>query len=439
MKEKIELRNNEIDELLGETPSWLTRWGISVFFGIIVIAVVFCCYFKYPVIVTAPTIITTEHPAIWVISKHNGKIDTILVRNNDYVESDQILAVINNSCKFEDVIALKSYLASIEYFVSTLDIDSIIHCSQTLNLAELQNDYLKLIKLLSEYQQFYDYKLHEISYNSILNELEEQRNYLRNLYIQKDLLSENEAIFTDRFKRDSMFFVKKIIQLSEYENVQQQRISGRIELSRAELLINSTKVNLILLEQKLNENRVEFNNQVNAFRNTIKSTYDQLISNVTIWESQYLVKSPVDGVISFSNIWSENQNVVIGDRIFAIVSKSPGKLIGKCNIPISGIGKIRENQSLIIKLESHPFLEFGVVHGKINNISKIPENVTTEQGVVRFMVAEVSLPQPLITSYNKAIPFSGELSGTAEITIEDLTLMQRFISPLKYILTDSHP
>ena len=433
MKNKIELRNNEIDELLGVVPSWLTRWGITVFFGIICVAVLFCCYFKYPEIITAPIVITTEHPAVWAISKNSGKIDTILVRNNDYVNSNQILAVIDNPCNFNDLLRLKEYLISIEYFVKTLDINSLKYCTYKLELAELQIDYLQLNKLLSEYEQFCSGKLHYISYNTILNEIKEQNNYLSNLRIQNKLLNENVNILTNRFKRDSLFYIKKIIETSKYENIQQQRISGRIELSNSELSINSTKINLVLLKQRLSKNQIEFENQLNAFKNAITSTYEQLLSNISIWESQFLIKSSVNGVISFSNIWSENQHVNIGDKVFAIVSKSAGKLIGKCSIPILRMGKIEKNQSLIIKLESHPFLEFGIIKGKVNSVSKIPVEINNGMNVVKFVIAEITLPQPLITSYNMYIPFNGELSGTAEITIEDFTLMQRFISPLKYI------
>ena len=204
-------------------------------------------------------------------------------------------------------------------------------------------------------------------------------------------------------------------------------------MSRADLSINSTKINLILLKQKSKENSIEFDNQKIAFLNAIRSIYEQLFSNISIWENQYLIKSPVDGIVSFSNIWSKNQHVKMGDKIFAIISELPGSLIGKCQVPISGMGKIKEDQSLIIKLESHPFLEFGTIKGNISSISKIPEEISTELGVIKYVIAEVALPEPLVTSYKKDIPFRGELRGTAEIIIEDFTLMQRFISPLKYI------
>ena len=46
-------------------------------------------------------------------------------------------------------------------------------------------------------------------------------------------------------------------------------------------------------------------------------------------------------------------------------------------------------------------------------------------------IIDVILPEKLITSYKKEIPFKQEMSGVAEIITEDLRLMERFFYQLK--------
>lgn len=432
-KHKIELRAGEIEELLGRTPSGVTRWGITVFFGIITVVFIFCCFFRYPQIVTAPILITTSNPATWVVAKDNGNIDSILVRDNEFVCSGQILAAISNPCRLSDALRLKEYLRSLRGFISTLDIDSLKYYIPNPELGELQVEYVQLNKLLSEFELFCGERFHDMAYSNMLKEKQEQERYLLNLKGQRELCMQNESIISDKVLRDSVFYNQKIISVSDYDNARQQLIYGRIESSRVDLSINTTSLNIIQLENRLQETRTDYNSKMNAYRSAISSVYEQLLAKMSIWENRYVLKSPSNGIVSFSNVWSSNQQVAAGDKVFAVLSDSPGEIIGKCNIPVSGIGKIADNHSVTIKLDSYPFLEFGVLHGTLSNISKLPRSVVTPTEELKFVVAEIVIRQPLITSYNKPILLEGELTGIAEILTEDLTLIQHFISPLKHL------
>lgn len=45
----------------------------------------------------------------------------------------------------------------------------------------------------------------------------------------------------------------------------------------------------------------------------------------------------------------------------------------------------------------------------------------------------VSLPQDLRTSYNKALEFKGELSGTTEVMTDERSVTEKLLSPLRYL------
>lgn len=433
LKPKIELRTGEIEELLGRPPSGIVRWGITIFFGIIVAALVFCSYVKYPKTVTATVLITTENPATWIVAKNNGKIDSILVHDNDSVHNGQILAAISNPCRLSDALILKDYLKSLQNFIYTMSIDSIRFCDNNFILGELQSDYSQLNTLLGEYGLFCREKSHNIAHVNMLKEKNEQEQYLDNLRRQKNLCLQNEHIITNKLKRDSTLFSQKIIQISDYENTKQQLIYGRMESSRVDISINATTLNIIQLESRIQQTSADYKSKMSDYKNAISSIYEQLLAKLAIWENHYVLKAPTDGIVNFSNVWSSNQLVNIGDKVFAVLADVPGKITGKCNIPVANIGKMAKNQSVVIKLDSYPFLEFGVLNGTISNMSKLPVNQVANAQEVKFVVAEVVLEQPLITSYHKRVAFNGELTGIAEITTEDMTLIEHFISPLKYL------
>ena len=120
-KPHIELRHDAINELLGSAPGWLVRWGITVFFAVIVTLLVGAYFFRYPVVVRSPVVITTEQPAIWVVAQSSGKIDSIYVENGSLVNKNQVLAIIDNPAKTEDVFKLENELNSLQPYIRDLN------------------------------------------------------------------------------------------------------------------------------------------------------------------------------------------------------------------------------------------------------------------------------------------------------------------------------
>lgn len=430
---KIELRSEEIEELLSRPPGSMVRWGITIFFGIIVVAVIFCSYVKYPKIISAPVLITTENPATWVVAKSTGKIDSILVQNNDTVRNGQIIAAISNPCLLADALRLKAYLRSIQSFINTFDIDQLQFCNQNFILGELQPDFSNLNNLLKEYQLFHSEQLHQLTYESMRKEKREQEQYLLNLKRQKSLCIQTEQLTSNKLRRDSVLYNQKAILISEYENTKQQSISGRIESPRVDLAISTTTLSIIQLENKMEQTLIDHKNKISEYKNTISAVYEQLLARLSIWENTYVLHAPTDGVVSFSTVWSSNQQVNAGDKVFAILSSTPGRIVGKCSIPVNQSGKLIKNQQVAIKLDSYPYLEFGVVNGVIHSISKLPFSQVANSTEIKFLVAEVVVEQPLVTSYRKDILFTGELTGVAEIVTEDMTLIEHFVSPIRYL------
>ena len=110
-RDKVENRHETIQDLLGNPPSWLVRWGISIFAGIIAILIIGSGLFMYPQIIEAPIIVTTEQPPTWIIAKSSGKIDSIYVTNIKLVSEGDIIAVIHNTATLAVVLNSARILA----------------------------------------------------------------------------------------------------------------------------------------------------------------------------------------------------------------------------------------------------------------------------------------------------------------------------------------
>lgn len=46
--ERVTYYSEPIQEIMGTIPSWITRWGVTVLFSILIIILLGCCVIKYP-------------------------------------------------------------------------------------------------------------------------------------------------------------------------------------------------------------------------------------------------------------------------------------------------------------------------------------------------------------------------------------------------------
>jgi len=149
----------------------------------------------------------------------------------------------------------------------------------------------------------------------------------------------------------------------------------------------------------------------------------QLLNEINTWELNFALKSPIDGTVTFVGYWSENQNVVVGETVFSVVCVQENNLIGKAQLPIMRSGKVKMGQTVNIRFLNYPDNEFGMVKGEVSTISLVPVN--------DYYSAEISLPNGLLTTYNKTLPVSQGMTANIEIITEDMRLIERFILPLK--------
>ena len=87
-----------------------------------------------------------------------------------------------------------------------------------------------------------------------------------------------------------------------------------------------------------------------------------------------------------------------------------------------------------IRFSSYPDKEYGMVKGIVKNISFIP--LTDAQNIKSYMV-DIELPNGLKTTYNKELPFLPEMEGQADIITEDISLLERFLMPIRKVITES--
>ena len=110
----IELRSEEVQEVMNHISPWVVRCGITVLALILLMILVGCWIFRYPDTLAAEVPLATEERPAFVLSHATGKLDTLYVKNGSLVSTDADLGVIGNAASSEDVRFLKERMKAWE-------------------------------------------------------------------------------------------------------------------------------------------------------------------------------------------------------------------------------------------------------------------------------------------------------------------------------------
>ena len=416
LQDDLKIYSEEVRDVLSAPPKAIFKWGNTILLVFILLLLFLSWFIKYPDIIRAEVLITTQIPPEKLVAKTSGKIQAILIDDKKIVNENTPLAVIENAANYKDVFLLKAITDTISLSNSKFPFDKL----QAVQLGEIENSFAMFQKeyIASELnKQLQPYKV-ESSAQSF--EAKQLRERLQLLEGQKEInQSELQLLKTD-VERYEKLFNKGIISAQEIEK-------QRLVYLQAKKNYKSLLSSISQLKSSINElNRSskttvinESTTSINLERSVMQSFY-QLKKAIKDWELNYVFRSSVKGTVSFLQIWSENQTINAGENMFAIIPSTEKGYIGKVKAKAQNSGKLQIGQKVNIRLANYPDREFGVIEGKIKSISLTPDKEGN-------LLLDIELPNGLKTSYKKQINFQQEMTGTADIITEDLRLLERLL------------
>lgn len=425
-KTNIEIRSDDVQEILGTPPRWIIRWGSTIMLVVIAVLLTGSYFYKYPDLITSRITILSENPPAQIVAKSIGKIDLLLVENNQQVKKGEILAVIENTANFADARSLQTKLDSIRRYFKNPQKFETISFVKNYSLGQYHAYYSMFISQLNSYQTFLSFNPFQQRIQTLTKQVEDYRIYLDKLREQIGVLRQDYELAFDQFTRDSLLFRKNLLSEAEYERSKAAMLKQKFSYQNAMTGLANTQITRNNLQQQIEEQEVQKAEMENQMLSALKEKYGNLTNQLIGWEQAFVLKTPIPGQVTFTNFWSVNQFVSAGNVVFTVVPGEEQNIVGRALVPIAGFGKVEESQRVNIKLDNYPHMEFGILEGEVANISKVPVN--TENGA--FYTVEITLVNSLKTNYNKELPFSQEMQGVAEIVTKDRRLIERLVDPL---------
>ena len=421
-----------VQEIMGSIPSWITRWGVTVIAGIFALIIIGCCIIRYPQTLTSSITLTSENPPSDLASRYDGLLDTVCVVNGQKVSGGDLVALLSTPADYGDIMAVRAILDSLSSRERDALPDAVSSPDlyENYRLGDLQSSWSELVRSCRAYLNWSEIDQSGHQKRLVEEQIGKNREYYGDLLVQKAVLEQDMRYEQAGLERDSLLMAEGAISRAEYEATLKNWTSKKGSLASFEATLTSTQLSILLLRQQLTELEIQRQNEETEHLRGIMQQASQLKAQVAQWLEQYAVISPADGTVSLQKVWSRGQHVMVGDVIASIVPDEGDRVIGRLQVPSSGFGKVEEGQTVNVRLNGFPYMEFGVLKGVVESIPAVPQTVTTAEGNSIAYTVEVSFPDSLVTTYGKELPMVQQMDGTAEIITRDRRLIGQFIDPV---------
>lgn len=431
MKIKEHINYSEpVQDIMGVIPSWITRWGILIIFILFLLILLGCCYIRYPQTLSSEIVMSAADPPFQMVARYSGMIDSIAVYNGQVVSRGDLLALFSTTAKYADIMILKDFVNTAQCKGGEDVWMSPLFSSQ-LQLGDLQASWTTLLSIYNEYKEYLRLDLLSHRMTMTRANISKTQEYIESLKDQCQILEADTELHIGMFERDSILFLNGVISKNEYDLARQALLSKQATLTGFKATVQAAENNLFTLQQSLDEIHLQRCSDESQFCLRLSDALRKTESMIDDWLKTYAFIAPIDGVVSLQDYWGSGQYVASGEVIASIVPIMQERIRGRMKVPSAGFGKVSIGQDVKIQLNGFPYLEYGVLWGRVSEISQVPEKGL--DGDIYYIV-DVDFPDSIISTYGIEFPLIQGMDGVAQIITEDTRLIEYFLKPIKSLI-----
>ncbi len=411
----------EIEAIIGNPPGWTLRWGVTVLLAGFFLLLLFSYFIKYPDVVLAKAVLTTQNPPIRLAASADAKISQLLVHNGQQVQKGELLAIMDNPAELDDVKKLQSFLGQMaENQVVILPNSKL---PSGLQLGSLQAAFSRFAQAYNDLGYLLVQDINYQKINNLRKQIAEILRLNESLKRQENILKEEVGLARNNLERDSTLLARNSLSQLEFEQSQSYYLQKRRELESLRSGVTQNALRIEQIRGQMLDLQKNQSDDLSSKRLAFEAETKRLQGELDQWKETWLIEAPIGGEVALTRAWSEQQYVRKGEEILTIVpNEAAGKVFAKALLPYQSSGKVGPGMKAHLRLDGFPYQEYGMLSGEVEYISTVPNEQGYEMGI--------SLPENLTTNYEKPIQFRQEMQGTARIITEDKSLLSRLLNKI---------
>jgi len=366
---------------------------------------------RYPDILPARVVLTTETPVVDLIVPISARLDTILVTDAEEVEAQAPLAILESPASFTQILQLQKFLKDADRTSEPPSLDQ---------LGTLQPSYAMYLRQLQSLELYDSAQKNTRSAELIDTQIKQLDSVGVFLERQINLLKKETRLALEQFNRQDTLEKEGVISKVELNEAEAnlRAVERQLEAARERKLANEAR--LRQLEQEKNLFLDDEEEVLREKRLEVAATRQELLASIVQWDQQYVLRAPAPGRLTFAQPWVPRQFIAAGAS-FGVLSTTAAdrNLLARAFLPLQNSGKVSTGQTVNIILDGFPAPEFGVLKGRIRSIAAVPQD--------NQYLLEIEIPQDLRTTYQETLPFRPQMTGRAEILTANRRFLERIL------------
>lgn len=424
----IELRSEEVQELLARPPKWLLRWGITVVFLVMMLVFAGSWIVHYPDLVRASFKLTSANAPKAVLTHTDGKLIRLFVHDGQTVKNGAPLAYLESTAHHDNVIRLSKELARAWTMSSrgpsrpgNLEALDRLKLSNYSQLGELQNAYQTFEQAHIQLRAYLANGFYSKKKAMLGQEVVDLQALAENLRAQHQIQARDMILAQEDYDIQQQLARDKVIAPLELKREESKNIARKLPYQQTA----SSLINNLTAQRAKQKEILELDKQVAEERDKFLQALTTLQSATDAWKIKYVLTAPVEGRVFFVGALQENQSIALNQEVFYVAPPSTD-FYGELRVPQQNAGKVHVGQNVLVKFAGYPYQEFGAVHGRITTIADIPLKDSV-------FLAKVMLPGGLKTTYGNVLVYKTGMTASGEIITQDSRLLEKLFYQLRKV------
>lgn len=418
----LEIRSEEVQEILGTPPGWIVRFGTIVAVVTVGVLIAVGALVRYPDTIVVDIKVSSTDPPKKLIAEEGTYITHILVDNEDTVQAGQTLLVFEPKANFEDILTLENYLLNVEKLNDSFLLA--FNPPGDLLLGEIQEDLYEFLEKQEALRISRTKRLENLSVRQLDRQIERAKRTIRQKKREKAEIQKQLNLANQQFGREQNLLNENLITPDRLRHTQEEILAYERKLQGIESTIKNKQFEIEMMENEINGAERSGSRSGSNASLELKDSFINLQFKLENWKKRFLVVSPIAGIVLFTNEnIGEKQYVRAESELIKVVPVNQKALKGKIDLNLSGSGKVKEGQRVVVKFKSYPFPEFGAVIGKVSRKGKVP--------IDGKIPIEVTFPEGLKTTTGRIIETGREMPGKAEIIMDRKRFITRIFEKVR--------
>lgn len=421
-RQDIEIRSEEVQEILGTPPNWMARYGTLLALVVVVILGYVGYFIEYPEVVEAGITVSDTEPPKRLVTNMAGRIELIAAQNEGEVQKDQVIAVFKSNANISDVLTLETAILSMGTPSDSMLL--LFSVPDSLVLGRLKEPLYEVYRYQKNLEQYVNNPYGKLSVDQLKRELSKLNSIIRSSREQWSQYDQQIDLVDERLRREEELVRDNLLAAGKVEKTREDLLSLRRSRESTEGSIKNRQLEIERIRSAISGVRADSEEGRQSASLALRESFLVLQRSVEEWMEKHVITAPISGRLSlYPNEIAEQQFVKESQEVGVVVPRREGETQGEIWLPAAKASAVETGQKVIVRFSSYPAMKFGVVLGRVSSKSQLPVNGN--------IAIYVEFPKGLVTEFGTSISYSQETKGEATVILADKRFIERVFEPFR--------